>query len=70
MSAGKTVRFGERFSVRYEAQFANLFNFNNWGLPNTNVSSSNFGLISSQQDGTPGSQAGPRSIQMVLRLRF
>lgn len=70
MSAGKTVRFGERFSVRYEAQFANLFNVNNWGLPNTNVSSSHFGLISSQQDGTPGSQAGPRSIQMVLRVQF
>jgi len=70
MSAVKTVHAGERFSVVYEAQFANLFNFNNWGLPNTNVGSSSFGLISSQQDGTPGSQAGPRSIQMVLRLQF
>ena len=70
MSAAKTIHVGERFSVRYEAQFANLFNVNNWGLPNTNVSSSKFGLITSQQDGTPGSQAGPRSIQMVLRLQF
>jgi len=70
MSAAKTVRVGEKFSVRYEAQFANLFNITNWGLPKTNVSSSSFGLISSQQDGTPGSQAGPRSIQMVLRLQF
>jgi hypothetical protein len=47
LSARKTVRLGERVSVRYEAQFANLFNFTNWGLPNTNVSSSNFGLITS-----------------------
>jgi hypothetical protein len=70
MSAAKTVHVGERFSVRYEAQFANLFNFTNWGLPGTNVGSSSFGLITSQQDGTPGSQAGPRSIQMVLRLQF
>jgi hypothetical protein len=70
MSAAKTVHVGEKFSVRYEAQFANLFNVNNWALPNTNVSSSNFGRISSLQDGTPGSQAGPRSIQMVLRLQF
>ncbi len=69
-SLGKTVHLGERFAVKYEAQFANLFNINNWGNPNMNVSSSSFGQISSQQDGTPGSQAGPRSIQMALRLTF
>jgi len=34
------------------------------------VGSSSFGKITSQQDGTPGSQAGPRSIQMALRLIF
>jgi len=70
MSAGKTVHLSERFAVRYEAQFANLFNINNWGIPNLNVSSSSFGKITSEQDGTPGSQAGPRSIQMQLRLIF
>jgi hypothetical protein len=35
-----------------------------------NVSRSSFGKITSEQDGTPGSQAGPRSIQMALRLIF
>ena len=69
-SLGKTVRINERFAVRYEAQFANLFNINNWGVPNLNVSSSSFGKITSEQDGTPGSQAGPRSIQMAVRLTF
>lgn len=69
-SLGKTVHLNERFAVRYEAQFANLFNINNWGIPNMNVSSSSFGKITSEQDGTPGSQAGPRSIQMALRLTF
>jgi hypothetical protein len=65
------VHITERLAVKYEAQFANLFNINNWGLPNTNVASaSSFGQISSAQDGTPGSQAGPRSIQMMLRLVF
>jgi hypothetical protein len=64
------VHLTERFAVRYEAQFANLFNINNWGIPNLNVSSGSFGQITSQQDGTPGSQAGPRSIQMALRLLF
>jgi hypothetical protein len=71
MSVGKTVHLTERFAVRYEAQFANLFNINNWGIPNLNVASaSSFGKITSEQDGTPGSQAGPRSIQMMLRLQF
>jgi hypothetical protein len=71
MSLGKTVHLTERLAVKYEAQFANLFNINNWGVPNMNVASAtSFGQINSAQDGTPGSQAGPRSIQMMLRLVF
>jgi hypothetical protein len=69
-SFGKTIHLTERLGVHYEAQFANLFNINNWGIPNLNVGSSKFGLITSQQDGTPGSQAGPRSIQMSLRVSY
>jgi len=70
-SMGKTVHLNERIAVRYEAQFANLFNINNWGIPNMNVASGpSFGKITSAQDGTPGSQAGPRSIQMAVRLTF
>ena len=68
-SFGKTLHVTERLGVQYEAQFANLFNISNWGIPSTNVAS-NFGRITSQQDGTPGSQAGPRSIQMSLRLTY
>ncbi|HEX3437652.1 MAG TPA: hypothetical protein VHT24_12855, partial [Pseudacidobacterium sp.] len=69
-SFGKTFHVTERFTAHYEAQFANLFNVNNWGIPNTNVGSASFGQVTAQQDGTPGSQAGPRSIQMSLRLSF
>jgi hypothetical protein len=69
-SLGKTFHVTERLGVHYEAQFANLFNIDNWGIPNMNVGSSSFGQITSQQDGTPGSQAGPRSIQMSLRLSY
>jgi hypothetical protein len=69
-SIGKTFHVGERIGVHYEAQFANLFNINNWGIPNMNVGSSSFGQITNEQDGTPGSQAGPRSIQMSLRLSY
>jgi hypothetical protein len=69
-SFGKTFHVTERLGVHYEAQFANLFNINNWGIPNLNVGSSHFGQITNQQDGTPGSQAGPRSIQMQLRVTY
>lgn len=67
MSAGKSFALTERIGLRYEAQFANLFNILNKADPNMNVSSSSFGLISQSQ---LAEQAGPRSIQMMLRLVF
>ena len=67
MSVGKTFSLSERIGLRSEAQFANLFNLLNQAPPNTNVGSSSFGLISQSQ---LVEQGGPRSIQMMLRLRF
>jgi hypothetical protein len=66
-SVGKTFAISERVGVRYEAQFANLFNILNKAAPNMNVASSSFGLISQSQ---LVEQAGPRSIQMMLRFQF
>jgi hypothetical protein len=66
MSAGKTFHLNERFAVRYEAQFANLFNLANWSLPNMNITGK-FGQITSSQG---VAQAGPRTIQMALRFTF
>jgi len=66
-SVGKTFAISERVGVRYEAQFANLFNILNKAAPNMNVASSAFGLISQSQ---LQQQAGPRSIQMMLRFQF
>jgi hypothetical protein len=67
MSAGKTFQVTERVGVRYEAQFANLFNILNKDVPNMNVASSGFGQITSSQ---LYGQAGPRTIQMMLRVLF
>jgi hypothetical protein len=66
MSTGKTFQVTERFGIRYEAQFSNLFNILNWGEPNMNITSS-FGQITNAQ---AVSQAGPRTIQMSLRFQF
>jgi hypothetical protein len=67
MSAGKTFDLHEHFKVRYEAQFANIFNVLNKDVPNLNVESKAFGLISQSQ---LTQQAGPRTIQMMLRILF
>ncbi len=67
MSAGKTFSLSERFRVRYEAQFANLFNVENKANPSMNVASGSFGVISQSQTAY---QAGPRTIQMMLRFLF
>jgi hypothetical protein len=66
MSAGKTFHVNERLGLRYEAQFSNLFNLANWGLPNMNITGSFGQITNAQQVG----QAGPRTIQMQLRFLF
>ena len=59
----KNIRFGERRSLQFRAEFFNLFNRTVFGGPNLDVSSPTFGRLLSQ-DNTP------RQIQFVLKLRF
>ncbi len=66
-SAGKAFQLNERISLRYEAQFANLFNVLNKANQGMNITSGSFGVSSESQE---TQQAGPRSIQMMLRLQF
>ena len=67
MSAGKTFALTERVGLEFESQFANLFNILNRDTPNLNIASSSFGRVSQSQ---LVEQAGPRTIQLHLRLRF
>jgi hypothetical protein len=72
-TVGKNFAFSERFNLRYEAQFANLFNHVNLADPATNISSpATFGTITNVQDANTsyGPSAGPRNVQMSLRLTF
>jgi len=66
-SIGKTFAVAEKVALRYEAQFAHLFSIFNKGVPNMDVASSSFGLISQSQ---LVQQAGPRSMQMMQRFQF
>jgi hypothetical protein len=72
-TAGKSFALSDRFNLRYEAQVGNLFNHTNLADPATNISSpSTFGQITNVQDANTsyGPSAGPRNIQMSLRLAF
>ena len=66
LRSSASFHVSERFAVRYEAQFANLFSLADWGLPNMNITGK-FGQITSSQS---VAQAGPRTIQMALRFMF
>jgi hypothetical protein len=47
--------------------FSNLFNIENWDIPNMSVTSSAFGRITGTQS---VDQAGPRTIQFSMRYSF
>ncbi len=66
-SLGKNFDFTERFKLRYEADFSNLLNVKNLANPNTKINSGSFGVVSAVVN---QEQAGPRTIQMSLRLAF
>jgi hypothetical protein len=59
----KKFMVGEKQSVMFRFEAYNLFNRANFGLPNTNIFDSNFGIIST----TVGN---PRIIQAALRYQF
>jgi hypothetical protein len=67
MTVGKSFTITGTSRIRFEAAFSNLFNAENLGLPNRNVGSGQFGLITATQT---VDQAGPRTVQFSLRYSF
>ena len=55
----------ERFAFQFRAEFFNVFNIQNYGLPGTTFGSSGFGVITGLAAG-----ATPRQIQLSLRASF
>jgi len=64
LAAMKIIRAGENWRVQFRAEFFNLTNTAQFAEPNASFGSSTFGQVS----GTFG--AGPRNIQLGLRLDF
>jgi hypothetical protein len=54
--------FGEKLDSELRLDAFNVFNHANFGNPNTNIFSSQFGQVSTTQ--------GPRVVQIALHLRF
>jgi hypothetical protein len=67
MTIGKNFPVAGPSRMRFEAAFSNLFNSENFGLPNRNVRSGQFGLITNTQT---VDQAAPRTVQFSLRYSF
>jgi outer membrane receptor protein involved in Fe transport len=77
MALYKTFKFGESKSIGIGAQAFNVFNHPNFGLPDSNLGDSTFGLIQGMA-GLPTSPYGtflgydssPRSIQLSAKIQF
>jgi hypothetical protein len=77
----RQFNFPDKLGLRFRAEFFNLFNHPNFGIPNNTLTSPLFGrstqtLGSSLASGNNGGFnplyqiGGPRSIQLALRLQF
>jgi hypothetical protein len=62
-SVFKNFPIGERFNLQYRAEFFNLFNTPQFGLPNSSIGTPAAGVINSLAGNN-------RQIQMALHLRF
>ena len=63
ISVFKNTQISERLRLQFRAEAFNAFNRVQFGVPNTSINSTAFGVISSQQN-------IPRNVQLALRLMF
>ena len=67
MTLGKNFRVASAQRLRFEMAIANLFDIENFDVPNSTITSSSFGRITGTQT---VDQAGPRTVQFSLRYTF
>lgn len=63
ISIFKNTQITERFRLQFRAEAFNAFNRVQFGVPNTSINSTAFGVVNSQQN-------IPRNIQLALRMTF
>ncbi len=67
MTVGKNFQMPANQRLRFEIAMANLFDLENFDVPNRTITSSAFGRITNTQT---VDQAGPRTVQFSLRYSF
>jgi hypothetical protein len=67
MTVGKNVRLVGNQRLRFEAAVSNLFDLENFDVPNRTITSPAFGRVTGTQT---VDQAGPRTVQFSLRYTF
>lgn len=67
MTVGKSVRLTATQRLRFEIAMSNVFNLENFDVPNRTITSSSFGRITGTQT---VDQAGPRTVQFSLRYSY
>jgi hypothetical protein len=67
----RDFQINERFVILFRAEGFNIFNRAQFGNPNGNFSSANFGQITTTVNGTSPTGSGtPRQFQFAIRVRF
>ena len=70
-SLSRDFHVNERFILLFRAEAFNVFNRAQFGNPNSNFSSANFGQITTTVNGTSPTGSGtPRQFQFAMRVRF
>jgi hypothetical protein len=73
LAIAKVTKVNERWSVKFGAEFFNFTNSPQWGVPETNLRSPNFGRITgalAEGANSNRPEVGARIVQMGLKIEF
>jgi Carboxypeptidase regulatory-like domain/TonB dependent receptor len=70
LGVSKFISVTERLSVRLRADLFNVFNRAQFGAPNTDISASNFGTITSTVSNYATGRGTPRELQLSAKIAF
>ena len=70
LAVSKFVLLTERFSIRFRADVFNMTNRAQYGVPNADVSASNFGVITTTLSNYATGRGTPRELQLSIKILF
>jgi hypothetical protein len=70
LAVSKFVLLTERFSIRFQADVFNLTNRAQYGAPSADISTSNFGVITTTLSTYATGRGTPRELQLSIKILF